>query len=127
MQDEEGPYILASEVEKTIKGMRDKKPTGDGDVPGAVLLGEDCLRLMTQLINRIYEIGELPTDFTEDTMEQTGFQLVKKFAAFYGTRMFIASFTSYHNSLKEANFCQMQRPLRNQPHRTCSKDSGEDT
>jgi len=35
--------------------MRDKKATGD-DVPGVVLklLGEDGLRIMTQLINNIY-------------------------------------------------------------------------
>jgi hypothetical protein len=43
-------------VEKAIKEMRDKKATGDEDVPGDVLklLGEDGLRLMTQLINSIY-------------------------------------------------------------------------
>jgi hypothetical protein len=28
---------LQSEMEKTIKEMRDKKATGDGDVPGDVL------------------------------------------------------------------------------------------
>jgi hypothetical protein len=40
-------------VEKAIKEMRDKKATADDDVPGDVLkfLGEDCLRLITQLIN----------------------------------------------------------------------------
>jgi hypothetical protein len=138
MRDEEGPYILPSEVGKAIKGVRDKKPTGNDDVLGDILLGEDCLREMTQLINRIYETGEWPTDFTEDTMRTpwsrglleklTDFQLVKKFTAFYGTRKFIAAFTIYHNSPKEkANSCKMQRPLRNQPHRTYSKDSSEDT
>jgi hypothetical protein len=30
-------YILQSEVEKAIKGMRNKKATGDDDVPGDVL------------------------------------------------------------------------------------------
>jgi hypothetical protein len=36
-------------VEKAIKEMRDKKATGDDDIPGDVLklLGEDGLRLMT--------------------------------------------------------------------------------
>jgi hypothetical protein len=55
-EDDKGPYILQSEVEKTIKEMRDKKATGDDDVPGDVLklLGEDGLKLMTQLINSIY-------------------------------------------------------------------------
>jgi hypothetical protein len=51
-EDEKGPYILQSEVEKDIKEMRDKKATGDDDVPGDVLklLAEDGHRLMTQLI-----------------------------------------------------------------------------
>jgi len=35
--DEKGPYILQSDVEKTIKEMRKKKATGDDDVPGDVL------------------------------------------------------------------------------------------
>jgi hypothetical protein len=50
--------------------MRDKKTTGDDDVPGDVLklLGEDGLRLVTQLINSIYATGEWPRDFIEVTM-----------------------------------------------------------
>jgi hypothetical protein len=35
--DEKCPYILLSEVEKAIKEMRNKKATGDDDVPGDVL------------------------------------------------------------------------------------------
>jgi hypothetical protein len=52
-EDEKGPYILQSEVEKAIKEIRDKKATGDDDVPGDVLklLGEDGLRLMTQRVH----------------------------------------------------------------------------
>jgi hypothetical protein len=44
-------------VGKAIKEMRDKKATGDCDVPGDVLrlLGVGGLKLMTQLINNIYE------------------------------------------------------------------------
>jgi hypothetical protein len=67
-EDEKGPYILQSEVEKAIKEMRDKA-TGDDDVPGDVLklLGEDGLRLMTQLINsNVTE--EWPRDFIEVKM-----------------------------------------------------------
>jgi hypothetical protein len=69
-KDEKGPCILQSEVEKAIKGMRDKKATGDDDVPGDVLklLGEDGLRLMIQPINSIYVTGERPRDFIEVTM-----------------------------------------------------------
>jgi hypothetical protein len=35
--DEKGPYILQSEVEEAIKEMKDKKATGDDDVPGDIL------------------------------------------------------------------------------------------
>jgi hypothetical protein len=57
-------------VEKAIKEMRDKKATGDDDVPGDVLklFGEVGLRLMTQLINSMYVTGEWPRDFIEVTI-----------------------------------------------------------
>jgi hypothetical protein len=53
-----------------IKEMRDKKDTGDDDVPveAPKLLGHDGLHLLTQLINNIYESGVLPKDFSEVTM-----------------------------------------------------------
>jgi len=46
--DKKGPYILQSEVENTIKEMRNKKATGDDDVPGDVLklLGEGGLKVI---------------------------------------------------------------------------------
>ena len=49
--------------------MRNKKATGD-DVPGDVLklLGEGGLKIMTKLINTIYETGEWPKEFMEVTM-----------------------------------------------------------
>jgi hypothetical protein len=55
--DEKGPYILHSEVEKTIKEMENKKSTEDDDVPGNVLklFGDGGLKIMTKLINTIYE------------------------------------------------------------------------
>jgi len=45
--DEKGPYVLQSEVEKSIKEMNEKA-TGDDDVPGDVLrlLGEGGLKIM---------------------------------------------------------------------------------
>jgi hypothetical protein len=57
-------------VEKAIKEMRNKKPTGDNEVPGNVLklMGEGGLKIMTKLINTIYETAEWPKDFTEATM-----------------------------------------------------------
>jgi hypothetical protein len=67
--DEKGPYILQSEVEKAIKEMRNKKATEDDDVPGDVLkLMGGGLKIMTKLINTIYETGEGPKDFTEVTV-----------------------------------------------------------
>jgi len=50
--------------------MRNKKTTGDDDVPGDVLklLGECDLKIMTKLIKNIYETGQWPKDFTEVTM-----------------------------------------------------------
>jgi hypothetical protein len=50
--------------------MRNKKATEDDDVPGDVLklLGEGALKIMTKLINTIYETGGWPKDFTEVTM-----------------------------------------------------------
>jgi len=61
---------LQSEVEKAIKEMRNKKATGDDDVPGDVLklLGEGSLKIMIKLMNTIYETGEFVKDFTEVTM-----------------------------------------------------------
>jgi hypothetical protein len=45
--------------------MSDKEATGDDDVPvdALILLREDGLKMMTQLINNIYETGEGPKDF----------------------------------------------------------------
>jgi len=61
---------LQSGVVKAIKEMRNKKATGDNDVPGDVLklMGEGGLKIMKILINTIYETGEWPKDFTEVTM-----------------------------------------------------------
>ena len=68
--DQKGPYILQSEVEKASKEMRNKKATGDDDVPGDVLklLREGDLKILTILINTIYESGEWLKDFTKVTM-----------------------------------------------------------
>ena len=67
---EKDPYILQVEVEKVIKEMRNRKATVDGDLPGDVLklLGEGDVKILTKLINTIYETGEGPKDFTEVTM-----------------------------------------------------------
>ena len=51
-------------MEKAFKEMRNKKATGDE----LQLLGEGCLKIMTKLINTIYETREWPKDFTDVTM-----------------------------------------------------------
>jgi hypothetical protein len=53
-------------VEKATKKIRNKKATEDDDVPGDVfkLLGEFGLKIITKLINNIYESGEWPKVFT---------------------------------------------------------------
>jgi len=50
--------------------MRIRKATGDDDVPGDVLklLEESGLKILTKLVNTVYETGEWPKDFTEVTM-----------------------------------------------------------
>jgi hypothetical protein len=52
------------------ESLKDKKATGDDDVPGDVLklLGEDGLKLITQLINSIYITGDWPRDLIEVIM-----------------------------------------------------------
>jgi hypothetical protein len=66
-EDHKGPHILRSEVENVTKEMRDKKATGDDDVPleALKLLEDDGLILLTQRINNNYKSGEWPKDFTE--------------------------------------------------------------
>jgi len=63
-------------MEKATKEMRNRKTTGNADVPRDVLklLGDGGLKILTKLINTIYETGEWPKDFTEVTM----FALKKK-------------------------------------------------
>lgn len=53
---------MHSEVCKALKEMRDNETAGDDDVRGNVLtfLGEDVLKMMTQLISNTHETGEWP-------------------------------------------------------------------
>jgi hypothetical protein len=57
-------------VEKAIKEVRNKKATGDDNVPGDVLklLGESGLKIMKKLFNTVYETGEWSKDFTDVIM-----------------------------------------------------------
>ena len=82
--------------------MRNRKATGDDDIPGDVLklLGESSLKIMTKLSNAMYKSGEWPQDFTEVTM----IALKKKKKSY-----------------------KMQRLSHNQPYCTYSKDNSKDT
>jgi hypothetical protein len=70
MQMRRAPIFCKVKWKKAIKEMRNKKATGDDDVPGDVprLFGEGGLKIMKKLINTIYETGEWPKDFMEVTM-----------------------------------------------------------
>ena len=59
-EDTDEKVKVQSEVEKAIKEMRNKKATGDDDIPGDVLklLGESGLKILAKLINTTYETGE---------------------------------------------------------------------
>ena len=69
-------------------------------IPGDVLklLGEGGLKIVTKLINTIYETGQWPKDCTEVTMI----------------------------ALKKDTNYTMQRPSHNQPYCTYSKDNSKD-
>jgi hypothetical protein len=57
-------------VQKAIKEMSNTTATREDDVTGDVLksLGQDGLKIMTKLINTIYETAEWSKDFNEVTM-----------------------------------------------------------
>lgn len=61
---------MQSEVCKALKEMRDNETAGDDDVRGNVLkfLGEDVLKMTTQLISNTHETGEWPTNIIEVKM-----------------------------------------------------------
>ena len=68
--DNIGPNILKCEVRKAIQDMKKGKATGDDEIPVDILklMGESGIEVLTNLINRIYDSGEWPTDFLEVTM-----------------------------------------------------------
>jgi hypothetical protein len=69
-EDENDHCILHSEVKMGVKEMKCEKAMRDGKVRGDILklLGEDSLRIMTQLTKNMYETGEWPKDFNEISM-----------------------------------------------------------
>ena len=63
------PTILKSEIVKAIKDMRRKKATGD-NIPVDLLKepGDNGLKIMTALVNKIYMSGDWPKDFLDVTV-----------------------------------------------------------
>jgi hypothetical protein len=58
--EKDSSYILHSQVEKVTKDTRNMKFTGDDNVSANVfkLLADGSFKIITQLINNIYETGE---------------------------------------------------------------------
>ena len=89
-------------MEKAIKEMRNRKATGDDDIPGDVLklLGKVGLKILTKLSNTIYNTGEWPKDFNK----------------------------SFNDCVEEEDKSyKMQRLLHNQPYCSYSYDNSKDT
>jgi hypothetical protein len=59
-KDENGPYILHSDAEKSVKEKENKKARCNYDVPTDIikLLGQNGLKIMTQLIQTFDDTGE---------------------------------------------------------------------
>ena len=69
--DEKGPYIFKARWKKLLRKRGiERLQEVIMYIPGDVLklLGEGGLKIVTKLINTIYETGEWPKDFTEVTM-----------------------------------------------------------
>ncbi|CAF3582803.1 unnamed protein product [Rotaria socialis] len=63
----EGPSIMKDEVRQAIKSMKTNKATGSDGISIEMIqcLDERGVDIMTKLINKIYDTGELPEDLTK--------------------------------------------------------------
>jgi hypothetical protein len=63
----EGPSIMKDEVRQAIKSMKTNKATGPDGISIEMIqsLDELGLDVMTKLINKIYDTGEIPEDLTK--------------------------------------------------------------
>ena len=64
-EDNRIPTILKSEVVKAVKDMRRKKSSGNVNIPVDLLkeLGDNGLKIMSTLVNKIYMRGDWSKDF----------------------------------------------------------------
>ena len=58
-------HIDSEEVKSIIASLPKEKATGADEIPAELLqyMGNDCINLMTKIINNCYNTGELPEDF----------------------------------------------------------------
>lgn len=61
-----GPQILESEVKSAIRRARNCKAPGADDIPveQLKLLDDESVRLLTALFNRVYQTGQIPSEWT---------------------------------------------------------------
>jgi len=64
-----GPSILKGEVEKAIKRLKNKKAPGPDNIHSEVLklIDENGVCFLTELFNRIYDTGTIPSDWLHST------------------------------------------------------------
>ena len=64
IENEEGPYILMSEVKYAMENMKNRKAPGRDEITIEHLkaLNENGLKILTDLCNEIYRTGHLPDD-----------------------------------------------------------------
>ena len=56
--------ITEKEVKEAVKTLSNERSPGEDEIPAALIKnsGERCITLLTKLINKIYQTGEIPTD-----------------------------------------------------------------
>ena len=67
-EDEIGDPILKTEFERALKDLSRSKATGVDDIPAELLssLGETALNKLFSLVIKMYETGEVPSDFKKN-------------------------------------------------------------
>ena len=56
--------ITEKEVKEAVKTLSNERSPGEDEIPAELIKnsGERCITLLTKLINKIYQTGEIPTD-----------------------------------------------------------------
>lgn len=69
-EDETGDPILRSEFNRALKDLSRNKAAGVDNIPAELLssLGEDVLNKLFSIVSRMYETGEVPSDFKKNVI-----------------------------------------------------------